>query len=265
MVVDAFLTVNDTLEIRRMMATRNLIIRLKKALKYENSFEYKFDRVQSITIQYAPDNSFRIFTWQLMVSKTEYRYFGAIQLNTPEVNLIPLSDRSEGISDFNFATVDNRQWYGALYYNIKQLEQNGKKYYLLFGYDSHNYRDRRKVLEVLHFENGRPLFGAPLIPNSEGQMLYRMLLEFHASSSVRLNFDEALDLIIFDHLITIPGRNGEGPMSVSDGSYQGLKIQDGKLVYQEKIFNQISDEAPREEPVLNAKGKDLFGRNKKKN
>ena len=97
MVVDAFLVVNDTLAESRFMATKDLIFHLKGALKYRNSFYYPFDRLKSISIQYAPDSSFRIFTWQLMVDKTNYRYFGALQMNTPEVQLIPLADRSAQI------------------------------------------------------------------------------------------------------------------------------------------------------------------------
>src|SRR5258708_45254 len=39
-----------------------------KALKTSNSFYYPFDSLQTISKLYAPDSSFRIFTWQLVVS-----------------------------------------------------------------------------------------------------------------------------------------------------------------------------------------------------
>ena len=265
MVVDAFLVVNDTFAESRFLATKDLIFHLKGALKYRNSFNYPFERLKSISIQYAPDSSFRVFTWQLMVDKTNYRYFGAIQMNTPEVQLIPLADRSEQIEYPETMELSNLQWYGALYYNIRKVNIKDKAYYLLFGFDSYTYRDRRKLLEVLSITDEGINFGAPIIPTGTGSYLHRLILEYHASSSVRLNYDDALEMIVYDHLITIPGRNGEGPMQVSDGSYQGLKITPEAIVLEDKLFNnQAVDEAPREEPVLGENRKDLFGRERKK-
>ena len=267
LIVDAFLVVNDTFPSSRFTATKKLIFHLKSALKFDHSFEYKFDRLNTVSIQYAPDNSFRIFTWQLMVDQQDYRYFGAIQLNTPEVQLIPLSDRSMMVEDISRAQLDARNWYGALYYNIKQVEYAGRPAYLLFGYDSYQYRDRRKILEVLQFdENNNAVFGAPIIPRAEGDNLSRLIVEYYGDSSVRLNYDDALEMIVYDHLITIPGKEGQGPIQVPDGSYEGIKIVDNQLIYESKLFNnQAISEPPREEPVLGGNKKDLFGKEKRKN
>jgi hypothetical protein len=267
LIVDAFLVVNDTLASSRFTATKRLIFHLKSALKFDHSYEFKFDRLKSLSIQYAPDNSFRIFTWQLKVDQQDYRYFGAIQMNTPEVQLIPLADRSMMIEDASRAQLDAFNWYGSLYYNIKQVEYAGKPAYLLFGYDTYEYRDRRKVLDVLQFDaDNKAVFGAPIIPNSDGGMQSRLILEYYGDSSVRLNYDEALEMIVYDHLITIPGKDGQGPIQVSDGSYEGIKIVNNQLVHEDKLFdNQAVSEPPRDEPVLGASKRDLFGREKRKN
>ena len=268
MIVDAFLVVNDTMDFMRFESTKNLIIYLKEGLKYKNSFQYPFERLKSISIQYAPDNSFRIFTWQLKVTEEDYRYFGAIQMNTPEIQLVPLSDRSFEITETQEAVLNPRNWYGALYYNIQHITQNDKDYYLLLGYDAYSQRDRRKVLEVLSFEENQPQFGAPIIPvDTMGNYVHRLLLQYHNTASVRLNYDEAKNAIFYDHLITIPSRDGSGPIQVADGSYAGLKLDQGQMKYIDKLFNnQAVDDAPRETPVLvGRKGKDLFGRQRKKN
>lgn len=267
LVVDAFLVVNDTVPARRFQATKDLIFHLKSALRFDHSFQYRFDRLKSVSIQYAPDSSFRVFTWQLMVTPGEYRYFGAIQRNTREVTLIPLADRSPNFSEPPLRKeLTPFSWYGALYYRVMQVKQGGKDYYLLFGYDALDQDRRQKIMEVLTFEEGKPVFGAPIVPDANGGVLHRLILQYHRSSSVRLNYDPALELITFDHLITILGKHGEGPMVVSDGSYSGIEIQeDGSLVYVPKIFDQILDEPPREEPVLDRTTRDLFGRPKKKN
>ena len=93
-----------------------------KALKTPKSFEYPFPQIERISIQYPQDSSFRIFTWQLFVGKDDYRYYGAIQLNTEELKLIPLVDRSYKIENPKHQVLNNRNWYGALYYNIHQFD-----------------------------------------------------------------------------------------------------------------------------------------------
>lgn len=267
LIVDGFLVVNDTLPDRRFLATKMTILHLKNALKYENSFDYKFDRLKSVSIQYAPDSTFRIFTWQLMVNPVDYRYFGVIQMNTKEVQLIPLADRSSTVENVQESILSPNEWYGALYYNIKKVEQGGKPYYLLFGYDAYSNRDRRKVLDVLHFEApGEASFGAPIIPTEMGNYINRLVLEYFGESSVRLNYDEALESIVYDHLIEIPGKGGQGLIMVPDGSYQAIKLENDKLVFVDKLFNNQSvEEAPREEPVLGNSQRDIFGNQKIKN
>jgi hypothetical protein len=60
----AFDIVNsDTAEVR-FRADSQFIRSLVKALKVPYSFEYPFDSLQTISRLYAPDSSFRIFTWQ---------------------------------------------------------------------------------------------------------------------------------------------------------------------------------------------------------
>src|SRR5277367_3393606 len=51
-----------------------------RSLKIPNSFYFPFDSLLTISKLYAPDSSFRIFTWQ--IKKDEYVYFqrGAIQI-----------------------------------------------------------------------------------------------------------------------------------------------------------------------------------------
>ena len=90
----SYAIVNDSLPEHRFGACREFILKLKTALKTDNSFQYKFDRIKSASIMYPQDSSFRLITWQLYVDKDEYRYYGAIQLNTADLQLFPLIDRS---------------------------------------------------------------------------------------------------------------------------------------------------------------------------
>ncbi|MEN0004840.1 MAG: hypothetical protein AAF798_11875 [Bacteroidota bacterium] len=262
----AFAIVNDSLEEHRFGSCREMIPRLVTALKTKNSFQYPFERLKSVSIQYPQDSSFRVFTWQLYVDVDDYRYYGAIQMNTPDLQLFPLIDRSANMeANLEQAVLNNEKWYGSVYYNIKEEETDQGKHYLLFGFDGYSFFRKRKIIDVLIFQNGKPTFGAPVFFNATDRRgpKFRIVKEYSAEASIRMNYDELMEMIIFDHLITLNGPHGEGPTNYPDGSYEGYEWTDGKWLYVEKIFHQSSDEAPRPFPVLEGQQKTIFGKSKK--
>lgn len=259
-----FTIINDSIPEERFAACRKMITSLVQALKEENSFEYPFDRLKNISIQYPQDSSFRIFSWQLYVDQNDYRYYGAVQMNTSELTLFPLIDRSYQVEKVEKEILPPEKWYGAVYYNIKQLNGPNGKYYLLFGYDGFEFFRKRKVLEVLSFDHeGKPVFGAPVfemqVENHTPEVKNRLCLEYSAEASVRLNYDAALGVIVFDHLILMGGQYGEGPVYVPDGSYEGFRIENGELVHVPKIWDQVQEEPPRPMPILDQRSRDIMG------
>lgn len=261
----SYLIVNDSLEENRFAATREMIPTLVRALKVPNSFQYPFERLNSVSIRYPQDSSFRVFTWQLFVNGEEYRYYGAIQMNAPELKLFPLVDRSHLVQDPAQAVLTPENWYGALYYGIRSLQTKEGPAYLLFGYDAFSFFNRRKIIDVLRFVNGKPVFGHPVFPATVNKLepSSRFVLEYTAEASVKLNYDEAMQLIVFDHLIPVQGRNGQGELMAPDGSYEAFKIKKDGLEYIPMLETTILNEAPRPAPVLDQKGKDILGKPKK--
>ena len=81
---------------QRFRADSFFIRMLVRSLKLPNSFYFPFDSLQTISKLYAPDSSFRIFTWQ--IKKDAYVFFqrGAIQMRTDDgsLKLFPLHDVS---------------------------------------------------------------------------------------------------------------------------------------------------------------------------
>src|ERR1041385_8844650 len=90
---------------------------LVKALKTPYSFEYPFDSVYTISRLYAPDSSFRIFTWQLQRDESYFRQAGAIQIimRDGSLKLFPLIDASDYTSDPTDSVRSNLNWIGAIY------------------------------------------------------------------------------------------------------------------------------------------------------
>lgn len=271
----AYTVLNDSLEENRYAACRAMIPLLVTTLKKPHSFDYPFERLSYLSIQYPPDSSFRIFSWQLFVSADEYKYYGAIQMNTPELTLHPLIDRSAGISpvELEGRELSPDNWYGNVIYDILPVKHKTGNYYLLFGMDTYEAYRRRKLIDVLFFDeqSGKPRFGKPVFveaPSYEGgapRERMRLVQEYSAASYATLKYDPELKIIMQENLITVAGSYGEGPVNVPDGSYIGYELnKDGRWHSIKKVYNHVYDEAPRT-PVGKAEEavkRDLFGRRK---
>ncbi len=248
----------------RFIADSSFTRMLVRALRVPWSFQYPFDSVESISKLYAPDSAFRIFTWQVVRDESLHRRHGAIQLKTSDgsLKLFPLIDRSFMIENTADTITNNEWWIGSIYYRIVLKEYQGRKYYTLLGYDENTIRSTKKRIEVLTFTNdGKPVFGGQFFSFSEDTLRKpvqaRFWIEYKKQSNARLQFDEEMDMIIYDHLI--PENNDEGKKYtyIPDGDYEGFKWQNGKWVHIEKVFTQKLKDG--EAPVGMPMGEDKLG------
>lgn len=235
---------------------------LVRALREPYSFRYPFDSVVHISRLYAPDSSFRIFTWQVVKDETLARRHGAIQMNTRDgsLKLFPLIEKTSLIDNPIDTVTSPEAWIAAIYYRIIRKEHNGKPYYTLLGYDENTMRSTMKRIEVLHFDsNGKPAFGGPFFSFREDSLRKpdqsRFWIEYKKDANARLQYDDELDLIIFDHLIPENGENDKRYSYIPDGDYEGFKWKDGKWVHVNKVFNfSLKDgEAPTPSPLMEGK------------
>lgn len=261
----AYSIVNDTLPEDRFYATRELIVTLVKALKIKNSFYYPFSKLTSVSLQYPPDSSFRMFTWQLAVSPSEYRYYGALQRKSDSLILFPLIDRSFTISEPEKVSLSPENWMGCLVYGIQQFGLGDSATYLAFGYDANDGKTRKKWIDPIRFVRNKPIFGAPLFPpipkDSSATIPHRFILSYSAESTIKLNYDPELGLIVFDHLAPLALKAGQTEEMVPDGSYEAFKILSNKLEYIEMLtVTSTDEESIRQKPILGREGKDLFGK-----
>jgi hypothetical protein len=231
---------------------------LVRALKEPHSFSYPFDSLQSISRLYAPDSSFRIFTWQLVRDETTFRRHGAIQMNTADgsLSLYPLLDKTEFVKDIDNAITDNEEWIGALYYKIIQTSYRDKNFYTLLGYDENSFRSTKKRIEVLTFNNGKPVFGGPFFSFEEDSLpkpvQTRFSIEYKKEGNGSIKYDKELGIIIFDHLISENNQPEKKYTYIPDGDYEGFKWEKGKWVHINKVFDfKLQDgQAPVEKPVF---------------
>lgn len=252
----------------RFYADSVFIKKFVQALKVPNSFSYPFDSVKTVSKLYAPDSAFRIYTWEIQKDESYFRQYGALQMQTKDgsLKLFPLFDGS----DYSVVPTDsvrtNRNWIGAIYYQIVMKEYNGKKYYTLLGLDDNDFTSTRKWIEVLHFDsNGQPVFGGDFFiyknePNKPENPVARFCLEFKKDGKARLNYDAALDAIVFDHLVSETGNTQYKYDFIPDGDYEGFKWNNGKWVHVSKLFaeqNLKDGQAPVPVPFRDDNGNPL--------
>lgn len=261
----------DSLTAGRMIADSNFTRVLVRALQIKNSFYYPFDSVQGISRLYAPDSTFRIFTWGLIYDDFYSRQRGAIQMRTKDgsLKLIPLRDVSE-FTDNAIDSVRGRgNWIGAIYYNIIKTQDNkGKNYYTLFGIDYNNVRSTKKWIEVLSFnEKNEPVFGGPLFSFAKDTIKrspqHRISLEYKKDARVLVNFVDEVNMILMDHLVSENDEPENKWTLIPDGDNEAFKWENGKWLHIDKAFDFKVDmsgadpylgKPPVGEPILDNKG-----------
>lgn len=235
---------------------------LVRALKIPNSFYYPFDSLETISKLYAPDSSFKIFTWQMMINDNVIRQHGAIQMRTTDgsLKLYPLIDKSDVTINQVDTVGNNKGWIGAVYYNIIQKKSANQNYYTLIGYDENNIRSNKKIIEVLNFINDEPTFGGRYFSFEEDTVfktsIGRYIMEYKKTYGPKLNYDPELDMIVVEHLISESNEPNKKWTLIGDGDYEGFKWKNGKWVHIEKIFDQVTPlgKEPVPTPIRDASG-----------
>jgi len=254
----------DTVAAGRLLAYKDFVPTFLRALKIKNSFYHPFDSVLGISKLYAPDSSFRIFTWYLEIDDYQGFQRGFIQMKTANGALkgFFLFDNSDYADDPTNMVCRDSTWIGAVYYNIIKTQYQGKNYYTLFGLDHYSVRSTKKWIDVLSFNDKRePVFGGPFFSFEEDSLKKptqsRFDIEYKKDARTLVNYIPDMNMILVDHLISDTDEP-ESPWSfVPDGDYEGFKWQNGKWVHIDKVFTfKLQDgEAPVDDPVMDLKGK----------
>ena len=269
---------HDTELENRQQAHENLNKIMAQMLVMPQADTFEFEKhLIGISVQKPDDGKFAIFTWQFYVDDNTYLYGGYMRMKNR--TLFRLDDKSKEHTQPFDLRLRHTNWYGALYYRIMPFKYDGKQMYLLFGYNAHSFFARRKLLDVLYFENDKPRFGYKVIEMKDGRgvkrTVSRFILEYSASVAVTLNYSEIDKMILYDHLVGGSPIEGGGTLNIPDGSYCGLRLEKGKWVYVDKVHEDVYDPqtswnnptAPTPNPIFdNKKSKetDIFGKNKKK-
>jgi len=204
------------------------------SLKQKNSFHYPYSAIKKIGNIYSVDKKVRLITWNIKYKNGEYKYFGFLQHVNKKKNRIDtwmFVDESAIMLDPEKLSLYHNHWYGALYYQIVEVKDAGKKYYTLIGWDGNNYLSQKKIIDVLYFSgSGKPKFGKNIFRiNRETRKNKRIIFEYNSQIVMSVRYDIRYKKIIIDHLRPEPkSMKGQYEFYVTDGSYDALEFTMGK-------------------------------------
>jgi hypothetical protein len=212
---------------------------LVSALKVANSYNFAFDSLQMVSVIKSPDNAFKLFSWFLPTDEGGFRYFGAIQLQSKDghLKLFPLIDDTQNFLDSN-AVSDNKKWLGSRYYEIVPVLNNpNEPYYALLGWKGNDQKTTTKLIEILSFKAGAPVFGKAIFEGKHGlSSNKRIIFTYNKMNSMTLRYDPKVKMIVCDHLAPYdPKMQGNFEFYASDSSFDGYAISKGKLKLEEDI------------------------------
>jgi hypothetical protein len=219
---------------RRRVVNDSITMVFEQALKHPDSFNYPYDSLSFVGRITAPDSLLRVFTWNYSDSPVSYRYFGFLQLrdkSTDETLVYFLDHHRAGREDFENRVFGPENWYGALYYQVQDKVCSGKPCYALIGYDLNSIYSRIKIIDILTFNGGSPVFGAPVFHFREG-VRQRVVFEYSSGVVMFLRYVPERDMIIYDHLSPASPRvKGQYRYYGPDFSYDGLRFENGRWIH----------------------------------
>lgn len=239
-------------ELERKNANYAFIKTLVSALKTPNSYHYPFDSLKNISIINSPDNRLRLLTWHITNNDGTYRFYGAVQMNTPNLQLYPLEDYSDYMSSPEDTLTDNHKWLGAQYYKIIQPDAE-MPYYTLLGWKGNSNSSTKKVIDVLSFKDGKPVFGMAFFDGS-GKTRKRVVFEYSRQASMMLRYIPEKKLIVFDHLSpSEPKNTGKFDTYGPDMSYSGYQYKQGRWLFTDNLDMRNMPDSKDEQLVTDPK------------
>ncbi len=158
-------------------------------VRSDSIFSHNFKNLRYLGQITSPDSQLKIVTWNLLLKDSASRYFCYFILKTEEGNRIyKLSTEYRTGPIRTDTTYNEKDWYGALYYDLRPLKKDNRGGWMILGIDYGNPAVTRKLIDVLTFTpEGGILFGKKLFVAGE-EIKFREVLEYSHTAVISLRF-----------------------------------------------------------------------------
>jgi hypothetical protein len=181
---------------------------LQVVLYEEDIWTRDFRHVRNLSVVDGPDRTFRIFTYLLPLKGGRNKYYGYLLVPDEDGfwEAIRLRDNSYDMNmpDYDIGDVDN--WYGALYYDMVSVKKDNQVYYTLIGFRPDLSTNNEKIIEVLWFKNGEPVFGHDIffIEQFNDRKYYkaprRLIMKYRNEVTAMLKYEAKRKRILMDNV-----------------------------------------------------------------
>ncbi len=220
----------------RIRINDSIVTIIDSYARSDSAFTHKFAGLRNLGQITSKNSQLKIITWNAVFGESGGKYYCYFIHNTGKKNRVY---RLESVYD-NEPPLGNKlytenDWYGALYYDLRQFGKGANQYWVLLGLDLGNPDITRKMIEVLSLTpEGDIIIGKNIFRKGKST-LNRVLLEYSSSAVVSLRFltDK---FIIFDHLVPVAAsltgrRDTYGP----DFSFDAYILEKGLWQFTENV------------------------------
>ena len=192
----------------RVQANAEFLMFMRDALNHPKSFVTEFDTIPMIADLRSGDGYFRMINWNLPFNDQTNRYYCFVQYFDKKENIHKVIELKRGYRNLegeHRKIFSEKDWYGALYYNIIPSKASGKKKrkraYMLLGWDGQDQYSSLKVIDVLSITKRGLKFGADIFDYPYESKIKRFIIKYKADASVSMNYDKQKKRIVFNHLV----------------------------------------------------------------
>jgi hypothetical protein len=200
------------------------------------SMKYPFDSLSTVAILSSEDKKLRLINWLVPQDNGSFKYHCIVQFYNYQnkYTVRHLEAIEEELREPEKMKLQEGQWIGALYYQLETIKRGKRKYYILLGWDGHDERSNKKIVEALSISKDLT-FGAPLF-KLDRKPQNRFIIEYKEDAAASMRFHTDEDRILFSHLVPLnDGLEGLYDFYVPDGSVDALILSNGKFTLKENV------------------------------
>ena len=199
-----------------------------------DDFWYDFPALKNVGKILSADNQIHMYTWNILLSDGTPQYYALFQHY--DFNAIYIMSQGDAKVPATTGYVAEKDWYGALYYEIHPIKFKDKEVYMVFGLmTSADGETQHKVIDILSFSKKAIKIGASsfITPWTGKKKQHRVVFEYDKNAQLTLDYNKKKKTITFDHLEPIRQVDGKDIMA-PDGSYDAL-------IYKKDIWTYKAD------------------------
>jgi hypothetical protein len=178
------------------------------------------------------NSQLKIITWNLLLKDSKSRYYCYFIHRTAKKNRLYRLEGKYSEEPVRTDTVySDNNWYGALYYDLRQFKKDNQTYWILLGIDYGNPLVTRKIIEVMSFTPDSGITFGKKVFASGKELNYREVLEYSSEAVISLKFRTDKS-IVFDHLVPVsPELIGQKEYYGPDFSFDAYNLERGKWIF----------------------------------